>query len=58
LLEAPQFGMYNDRIGDRRNGINVDRDPIDWDLFKDEMQEFKLKFIYERLRQAELETNV
>lgn len=58
LLEAPQFGMYNNRIGEQKKGDNVEREPIDWDLYKEDMQNFKLKFIYERLRQSELETHV
>lgn len=58
LLEAPQFGMYNDRISIQLKGDNIDRDPVDWDRYKDEMHAFKLKFIYERLRQSELESHV
>jgi len=58
LLEAPQFGMYNTRIGQKKNGLQIDRDPIDWDVYANEMREFKLKNIYEKLRQDELETHV
>ena len=57
LLEAPQFGFYNNRINNKTGGLQGERDPIDWDKYAAEMQEFKLKWIYEKLRQDELETN-
>jgi tRNA pseudouridine38-40 synthase len=50
--------MYNTRIGQKKNGLQVDRDPIDWDVYADEMKEFKLKYIYDKLRLDELETHV
>ncbi len=50
--------MYNERIGNKRNGIEVDRDPIDWDIYADKMKEFKMKYIYDKLRDNELETHV
>lgn len=58
MLEAPQFGLYNRRIHDKKGGLQVDRDPIDWDAYAEEMQAFKLKYIYDKLREDELETHV
>jgi tRNA pseudouridine38-40 synthase len=59
LLEAPQFGAYNRRITEGSNGIQGGgRDLVDWDLYRKEIDEFKFKWIYDRLRQDELETNV
>jgi tRNA pseudouridine38-40 synthase len=57
LLEAPQFGSYNARIKDQKDP-QAERDPIDWAVYNDQMQEFKLKFIYEKLRQDELESHM
>jgi tRNA pseudouridine38-40 synthase len=58
LLEAPQFGLYNRRIREKNGGLQVDRDPIDWDEYAEEMKAFKLKYIYDKLREDELETHV
>ncbi|ORX37055.1 pseudouridine synthase [Kockovaella imperatae] len=57
LLEAPQFGSYNSRVKEQKDP-QAERDPIDWALYGDKMQEFKLKFIYEKLRQDELESHI
>lgn len=58
LLEAPQFGTYNERIHDKTGGITEDRDPVDFGCHAEEMQAFKTKYIYEKLRQEELEAHV
>ncbi|WVQ84230.1 tRNA pseudouridine(38-40) synthase [Cryptococcus sp. DSM 104549] len=58
LLEAPQFGVYNERITKKMNGITEDRDPVDFGLYKEEIHAFKVKWIYERLRQEELQHHV
>ncbi|OCF37335.1 tRNA pseudouridine(38-40) synthase [Kwoniella heveanensis BCC8398] len=58
LLEAPQFGVYNSRITDKRNGLQEDRDPVNFGLYAEKMHAFKVKWIYERLRQEELEAHV
>jgi tRNA pseudouridine38-40 synthase len=58
LLEAPQFKTYNDRLKQPGKGFSEERDPIDWSIYANEMKEFKFKWIYERLRQDELETHV
>ncbi|KIR52998.1 tRNA pseudouridine(38-40) synthase [Cryptococcus gattii Ru294] len=58
LLEAPQFGVYNDRITQKLNGITEDRDPVNFGLYADEIYAFKVKWIYEMLRKEELEKNV
>lgn len=58
LLQSPQFKTYNQRLPERRGGGGEERDPIDWDLYKDQMETFKVKFIYDKLRLDELETHV
>nr|ODN89350.1 tRNA pseudouridine(38-40) synthase [Cryptococcus depauperatus CBS 7855] len=58
LLEAPQFGVYNDRITRKLNGITEHRDPVNFGLYQDEMYAFKVKWIYEMLRKEELEKHV
>nr|XP_031858534.1 tRNA pseudouridine(38-40) synthase [Kwoniella shandongensis]KAA5525606.1 tRNA pseudouridine(38-40) synthase [Kwoniella shandongensis] len=58
LLEAPQFGVYNDRITQKLNGLTDDRDPVDFGLYAEQMHAFKVKWIYEKLRQEELEHHV
>ncbi|WVQ96606.1 tRNA pseudouridine(38-40) synthase [Kwoniella sp. CBS 9459] len=58
LLEAPQFGVYNSRITDKRGGLQEDRDPVNFGLYAEKMHAFKVKWIYERLRQEELEAHV
>jgi tRNA pseudouridine38-40 synthase len=35
-----------------------DRDPVDFGLYEQEKHAFKVKFIYEKLRQDELESHV
>ena len=58
LLEAPQFRTYNERIHNDTNGITEDREPVDFECHAEEMQAFKTKHIYDKLRQEELETHV
>ncbi|WVQ73440.1 tRNA pseudouridine(38-40) synthase [Cryptococcus sp. DSM 104548] len=58
LLEAPQFGVYNERIDKKMHGITEDRDPVNFGLYAEEIYAFKVKWIYEMLRQEELEKNV
>ncbi|OCF75536.1 tRNA pseudouridine(38-40) synthase [Kwoniella mangroviensis CBS 8886] len=58
LLEAPQFGVYNTRITSKANGLQEDRDPVDFGLYAEQMRDFKVKWIYEKLRQEELEAHV
>lgn len=58
LLQQPQFKTYNERIQDNPGGMTEHRDPVDFGLYQEEMEKFKVKFIYERLREEELETSV
>lgn len=58
LLEAPQFRTYNERILEKTGGFQEDRDPVDFGLYAEEMQAFKIKHIYEKLRQEELDSHV
>jgi tRNA pseudouridine38-40 synthase len=38
--------------------VDEQRDPVDFGLYKEEMHAFKVRYIYEKLRQEELEFNV
>jgi tRNA pseudouridine38-40 synthase len=60
LLEAPQFKTYNDKLRSNSHNVPADeqRDPVDFGLYKEDMHAFKVKYIYEKLRQEELEFNV
>lgn len=58
LLQQPQFKTYNDRIKEKPGGLPEDRDPVDFRVYEDEMEKFKVKYIYERLREEELEVSV
>jgi tRNA pseudouridine38-40 synthase len=58
LLESPQFKTYNTRVIDTRTGTEDDRETVTFDPYEEKMKDFKLKWIYERLRQDELEQHV
>ncbi|WVR06656.1 tRNA pseudouridine(38-40) synthase [Kwoniella sp. DSM 27419] len=58
LLEAPQFGVYNNRITSKGSGLQEERDPVDFGLYEQIKYDFKVKWIYEKLRQEELEAHV
>jgi tRNA pseudouridine38-40 synthase len=58
LLQQPQFKSYNERIKQKIGGMQEDRDPVDFTVYAELMETFKVKWIYERLRQDELETNI
>ena len=57
LLEQPIFESYNHKVGD----INEDLSPedaefrplIDFDLHREEIEKFKQKHIYDKMREAE-----
>jgi len=53
LLERPVFDSYNKRAKSELN-----KEPIDFDKFKTEMDAFKQKFIYERMYHDEEKENV
>jgi len=46
LLEQPRFGSYNERVSHSAAG----HESITFEPFEKEMQDFKVKWIYERLR--------
>lgn len=48
LLERPVFESYNQKATEQ-----FDREPIDFDKYKDEMEEFKRREIYERIFREE-----
>ncbi|WWC88286.1 tRNA pseudouridine(38-40) synthase [Kwoniella dendrophila CBS 6074] len=58
LLQAPQFGVYNDRVLNKHHGLQEDRDAVDFGLYDELMNDFKVKWIYEKLRQEELDSHV
>lgn len=58
LLESPQFRTYNQRIESNVYGGPEDRDKVDFTLYSKEMDDFKVRHIYEKLREDELRTHV
>ncbi|ORY24576.1 pseudouridine synthase [Naematelia encephala] len=58
LLEAPQFSVYNMRVSEKTNGLEADREPVDFGLYQAQIDEFKLKHIYDQLRADELQSHV
>ncbi|KAG9046451.1 tRNA pseudouridine synthase 1 [Tulasnella sp. UAMH 9824] len=69
LLEQPLFGSYNDRVRSENAALekqkvsdeekaNRRRDEIDFSQHQNEIDEFKLKLIYERMREEEAKSNV
>ena len=53
LLERPVFDSYN-----KRAKTELNREPIDFDKYKDEMEKFKQEFIYNRMYHDEERENV
>lgn len=58
-------GKKNRNTGQKEGGENAtagdeetERIPVDLSVYEREMEEFKVRWIYERLREDELETNV
>ncbi|KIO26619.1 hypothetical protein M407DRAFT_15026 [Tulasnella calospora MUT 4182] len=69
LLEQPLFGSYNDRVRSENAALekqkvsdeekaNRRRDEIDFSKHQKDIGEFKLKLIYERMREEEAKSNV
>ncbi|KAG8946560.1 tRNA pseudouridine synthase 1 [Tulasnella sp. 424] len=70
LLEQPLFGSYNDRVRSENAALekqksvsdeekaNRRRDEIDFSKHQKDIDEFKLKLIYERMREEEAKSNV
>jgi len=58
LLESPQFRTYNSRIETKMYGGPDDRDKVEFTPYADQMNDFKVKHIYEKLREDELRTHV
>ncbi|KZT59508.1 pseudouridine synthase [Calocera cornea HHB12733] len=68
LLEEPQFGAYNGHMVQVNRGLDEARakgravpdqdyrEPIDFGLYRKEIEAFKLEMIYEKLREREKET--
>jgi tRNA pseudouridine38-40 synthase len=58
LLESPQFRTYNQRVESNAFGGPDDRDKVDFSVYAEQMEDFKVKHIYEKLREDELRTHV
>ncbi|KAI8647704.1 pseudouridine synthase [Parasitella parasitica] len=56
LLERPIFQVYNDKMRGKSN--QVERDIVDFDLFKDEIDAFKNDWIYKKIFEAENQEDV
>lgn len=57
LLEQPQFKTYNDKAQKLPNHGAEPRELVDFSKYEDIMHKFKVEWIYERLREMELEQN-
>lgn len=57
LLEYPVFDSYNKKVADISANLQSDdagyRPPIDFELYRVDMEKFKDKFIYENMRTTE-----
>lgn len=58
LLEQPQFKTYNERARTLPKTAGEQREFVDFTKYTDQMHQFKVEWIYERLREMELESNV
>lgn len=56
LLERPIFRVYNEKL--REKSPDVVRDPISFDKYTDQIEEFKREWIYEKIFQAENQEHV
>lgn len=57
LLERPIFRVYNEKM--RSKAANeVERDEIDFDLYKEQIEEFKREWIYKKIFEAENQEHV
>ncbi|ORY99045.1 pseudouridine synthase [Syncephalastrum racemosum] len=53
LLDHPVFGSYNKNIKSGKGGSGPDRDPIDFDKYKDTIEAFREKWIYTKIFESE-----
>ncbi|TXT13262.1 hypothetical protein VHUM_00629 [Vanrija humicola] len=58
LLEQPQFKTFNERTLRFPKEDGMEREIVDFSPYEGLMHDFKVKWIYERLREVELEHNV
>lgn len=56
LLERPIFNVYNQKT--RGRAIEVERDEINFDLYKDQIEQFKQEWIYKKIFEAENQEHV
>lgn len=58
LLEQPQFKTFNERTLRFPKEDGMEREIVDFSPFEGLMHDFKVKWIYEKLREVEFEHNV
>lgn len=58
LLEQPQFRTYNKRVHELPNVSGEERPEVDFKPYEEVMHDFKVHWIYERLREVEFEANI
>lgn len=51
LLDRPIFGSYNDNV--RKAAFSAAKEPIEFDAYSEEVEEFRRRVIYEKLREEE-----
>jgi tRNA pseudouridine38-40 synthase len=51
LLDRPIFGSYNTNV--RKDAFSAAKDPIDFEAYTEEIEEFRRRVIYEKLREEE-----
>ncbi|KAI8889958.1 pseudouridine synthase [Backusella circina FSU 941] len=56
LLERPLFGVYNEKLLEKAN--QVTREKISFDPYKEKIEEFKQKWIYDKIFESEKAENV
>lgn len=56
LLERPVFTVYNEKL--REKSKDVVRDPINFDKYADQIEEFKREWIYKKIFDAENQEHV
>lgn len=56
LLERPIFKVYNDKMRAKAN--QVERDIVDFDVYKDKINAFKEEWIYKKIFEAENQEHV
>lgn len=56
LLDRPIFGSYNSNV--LKSTFAAAKEPINFDLYQEEVEEFRRRVIYEKMREEEEASNV